>query len=100
MSYGLELTDEATDQIAKYVRERFPGSVAQQWAVDEIESHLERLADNPVVLGKSTPDPFTFPTFTFKAEILGMERLYKVVFCYDVNERSIWILGFKPLLMF
>jgi hypothetical protein len=100
MPYELEFEESAIQEVEQYLDERFPPGPARNEAISAIDEALQRLASDPIRLGKSSPSAFSYPTHTFKARIQNMDRLFKVVFCYGENERTIWILGFKPLLAF
>jgi len=99
LPYDLEIEDSAAEKIEAYLNPRFSEGPERDSAIETIEEELERLASNPVTLGKTDPR-FPVPTFHFKRRIGGVERLFKVAFCYAANERTIVILDFKELNIF
>lgn len=100
MAYELEIEESATEAIVAYLDERWPKGREREEAIDIIQSKLERLAEDPVRLGRTPHPAVSFPAYRFKAKIDGMERLFNVVFRYAQDEKSIWIIGFSPLLNF
>lgn len=97
MPYEIEFQDSAAEEIEQYLNKRFPEGPDRDEAIKAIEEGLQRLAEDPISLGRTPHPVFSYPTFTFKTRIQNMERLFRVVFCYGEDERAIWILAFKPL---
>lgn len=99
MAYDLKFDDEILDQIVSYIQERFHGTAAQDAAVERIERALQRLANNPITLGRSAQGPFRGMQALLPIGHSSHTAYIQVAYTFTEDEQAIKIIGFKPAAM-
>jgi len=85
------LPPEVRRQIEEYI-DRFDVEF-QMEALATIRDHLERLAENPSLLGRTPSQTFGFPVYVFSMRVGGVGYAVRVAYCYSQDEKAIIITG-------